>query len=73
LADSVGIPLEWAEQVLIGGSFGKYINVEKAILIGLLPDLPWERFQFFGSTAVRGLPFPAGPAGSPAGSKLLPA
>jgi uncharacterized 2Fe-2S/4Fe-4S cluster protein (DUF4445 family) len=54
LADSVGIPLEWAEQVLIGGSFGKYINVEKAILIGLLPDLPWERFQVLGNTAVRG-------------------
>jgi uncharacterized 2Fe-2S/4Fe-4S cluster protein (DUF4445 family) len=54
LADSVGIPLEWVEQVLIGGSFGKYINVEKAIQIGLLPDLPWERFQFLGNTAVRG-------------------
>ncbi|UCD98638.1 MAG: DUF4445 domain-containing protein [Chloroflexota bacterium] len=54
LAESVGIPLDWIEQVLIGGSFGKYINVEKAIEIGLLPDLPWERFQFLGNTAVRG-------------------
>ena len=54
LAQSVGIPLEWVDQVLIGGSFGKYINVEKAIQIGLLPDLPWERFQFLGNTAVRG-------------------
>jgi uncharacterized 2Fe-2S/4Fe-4S cluster protein (DUF4445 family) len=54
LAESVGIPLKWVEQVLIGGSFGKYINVEKAIQIGLLPDLPWERFQFLGNTAVRG-------------------
>ena len=54
LADSVGIPLDWVEQVLIGGSFGKYINVEKAIDIGLLPDMPWERFKFLGNTAVRG-------------------
>jgi uncharacterized 2Fe-2S/4Fe-4S cluster protein (DUF4445 family) len=54
LASSVGIPLDWVEQILIGGSFGKYINVEKAIDIGLLPDLPWERFQFLGNTAVRG-------------------
>ncbi len=54
LAESVGIPLEWVEQVLIGGSFGKYINVEKAIEIGLLPDLPWDKFQFLGNTAVRG-------------------
>lgn len=54
LAASVGIPLEWVEQVLIGGSFGKYINIEKAIQIGLLPDLPWDRFQFLGNTAVKG-------------------
>lgn len=54
LADGVGIELESAEQVLIGGSFGKYINVEKAIDIGLLPDIPWERFDFLGNTSVRG-------------------
>ena len=54
LAESVGIPLGEVEQVLIGGSFGKYINVEKAVQIGLLPDMPWERFNFLGNTAVRG-------------------
>jgi len=54
LADSVGVSLEAVEQVLIGGSFGKYINVEKAVQIGLLPDMPWERFQFLGNTSVRG-------------------
>jgi uncharacterized 2Fe-2S/4Fe-4S cluster protein (DUF4445 family) len=54
LAKNIGIPLDWVEQVLIGGSFGKYINVEKAIEIGLLPDLPWDKFQFLGNTAVRG-------------------
>jgi len=54
LADSVGIPLELVEQVLIGGSFGKYINVEKAVQIGLLPDLPWDLFQFLGNTSVKG-------------------
>jgi uncharacterized 2Fe-2S/4Fe-4S cluster protein (DUF4445 family) len=46
--------MEMIEQMLIGGSFGRYINVEKAIQIGLLPDLPWDRFQFLGNTAVRG-------------------
>jgi uncharacterized 2Fe-2S/4Fe-4S cluster protein (DUF4445 family) len=54
MADSVGVPLEAVEQILIGGSFGKYINVEKAIQIGLLPDMPWERFHFLGNTSVRG-------------------
>ncbi len=54
LAESVGIPLEAAEKVLIGGSFGKYINVEKAVEIGLLPDMPWDRFHFLGNTSVLG-------------------
>lgn len=54
LAESVGVELSDAKQVLIGGSFGKYINVEKAVQIGLLPDMPWERFQFLGNTSVRG-------------------
>jgi uncharacterized 2Fe-2S/4Fe-4S cluster protein (DUF4445 family) len=54
LANSVGFPLEAVEQVLIGGAFGKYINVEKAVEIGLLPDMPWERFHFLGNTSVQG-------------------
>ena len=57
LADSVGVPLETVEQVLIGGGFGKFINVEKAIQIGLLPDMPWERFQFLGNTSLKGAYF----------------
>jgi len=54
LAERVGFPLEGAEQVLIGGAFGKYINVEKAVEIGLLPDMPWDHFQFLGNTSVMG-------------------
>ncbi len=54
LADSVGVSLEAAERVLIGGAFGKYINVEKAIEIGLLPDMPWDHFHFLGNTSVQG-------------------
>jgi uncharacterized 2Fe-2S/4Fe-4S cluster protein (DUF4445 family) len=54
LADTVGIPLESVDRVLVGGSFGKYINVEKAVQIGLLPDIDWSRFEFLGNTSVKG-------------------
>ncbi|MGB9880839.1 MAG: ASKHA domain-containing protein [Anaerolineae bacterium] len=54
LTTSVGIDLADVEQVLIGGAFGKYIDVEKAIQIGLLPDMPWERFKYLGNTSVLG-------------------
>jgi len=54
LADQVGVPLDAITEVLIGGSFGKYINVEKAVEIGLLPDMAWDRFKFLGNTSVKG-------------------
>ena len=54
LAKSVGMSIADVEQVLIGGAFGQYINIEKAIQIGLLPDLPWDRFKYMGNTSVRG-------------------
>lgn len=54
LAENVGIPLQTIDRVLIGGSFGKYINVEKAVQIGLLPDMDWSLFEFLGNTSVKG-------------------
>ncbi len=54
LLDSVGMSFADIEQVLIGGGFGRYINVEKAIQIGLLPDLPWDVFHYLGNTSALG-------------------
>ena len=30
------------------------MNVEKAVQIGLLPDMEWSRFEFLGNTSVKG-------------------
>ena len=54
LVQSVGLELAEVEQVSIAGAFGQYINVEKAIQIGLLPDMPWDRFNYLGNTSVLG-------------------
>ena len=54
MARSIGIAVSDMEQVLIGGAFGQHINVEGAIQIGLLPDLPWDRFKFLGNTSAWG-------------------
>lgn len=51
---SLNIELESLEQVLIGGAFGQHINIEEAVQIGLLPDLPWDRFKFLGNTSAQG-------------------
>jgi uncharacterized 2Fe-2S/4Fe-4S cluster protein (DUF4445 family) len=54
LTRSVGLELAEVEQVLIGGAFGKHIDIEKAIQIGMLPDMPWDRFQYLGNTSALG-------------------
>lgn len=64
LAEAVGVELSMVDELLIGGSFGQHINVEKAVEIGLLPDLAtdevddgadrWARFRYLGNTSLRG-------------------
>jgi uncharacterized 2Fe-2S/4Fe-4S cluster protein (DUF4445 family) len=54
MVKKLGIPLSQIEQALIGGGFGQHVNIERGIQIGLLPDLPWERFQFLGNTSASG-------------------
>jgi len=38
----------------IAGAFGSYINIEHAITIGLLPDIPYDRIEFAGNTSIWG-------------------
>jgi uncharacterized 2Fe-2S/4Fe-4S cluster protein (DUF4445 family) len=40
--------------VIIAGGFGHSIDVEKAIAVGLLPELPAERFRFMGNASLGG-------------------
>ena len=54
LAQSVGLSLADVQDFIIAGAFGQYLNIEKAIQIGLLPDMPWERYKFLGNTSVLG-------------------
>ncbi len=54
LIDSVGLKLQDIEQVILAGAFGSFIKLENAIAIGLMPDLPRERFQFVGNGSLMG-------------------
>ncbi|MEW5865503.1 MAG: ASKHA domain-containing protein [Bacillota bacterium] len=42
------------KKILIAGGFGSYLNIRKAIEIGLLPDLPESVYQYVGNTSVAG-------------------
>jgi uncharacterized 2Fe-2S/4Fe-4S cluster protein (DUF4445 family) len=42
------------EQVILAGNFGSSLNIEQAITIGLLPDIPLDRFTFIGNSSLSG-------------------
>ncbi len=50
----VGLTFDDIERVYIAGGFGNYLNVEKAVIIGMLPDITREKFVFLGNTSVVG-------------------
>ena len=43
------------EVVVIAGAFGAYIDIDSAVTIGLLPNLPRERFRQVGNAAGAGI------------------
>ncbi len=54
LLESVGLTMADLEKVIIGGGFGKSLNLQNAITIGLLPELPVEKFAYLGNTSLAG-------------------
>lgn len=54
LLGEAGFTIEAIERIYIAGGFGNYLNIGKAITLGMLPDAPEERFTFLGNTSITG-------------------
>jgi uncharacterized 2Fe-2S/4Fe-4S cluster protein (DUF4445 family) len=54
LMKKVGLTFDEIDRIYIAGGFGASLNIGRAIIIGMLPDLPEERFTFLGNTSVAG-------------------
>lgn len=54
LSRSVNVNCSDFAQVIIAGNFGNSLNIEKAITIGLLPDIPRDRYIFVGNGSLSG-------------------
>ena len=54
LLDRVGLQFSDLENIHISGGFGNHLDVRESISIGLLPDIPVDRFQFIGNGSVQG-------------------
>lgn len=54
LLSEAGLDFSMIDRFIIAGGFGQYLNVEQAIAIGLLPDIPREKFSYKGNTSIKG-------------------
>ncbi|MDP3480794.1 MAG: ASKHA domain-containing protein [Desulfoprunum sp.] len=54
LLASVGLTFSDLDRVILAGNFGAHIDLERAISIGLLPDLDRSRFFYLGNASLLG-------------------
>jgi len=54
LVEYVGLSFEFIENLYVAGGFGNYLDANKSIGIGLLPDIPRERIKYVGNTSLKG-------------------
>ena len=54
LIKNIGIDFNSIASVYIAGGFGRHLNVENAIRIGLLPDLDRNKFHYVGNSSLLG-------------------
>jgi len=54
LADYVGLKFDQLDTIYVAGGFGSSLDINKAVAIGLLPDIDTRRIQFIGNSSVMG-------------------
>jgi uncharacterized 2Fe-2S/4Fe-4S cluster protein (DUF4445 family) len=54
LLKEAGLDFSGVERVLISGGFGQYLDIEKAVRIGLLPDIDRAKFRYLGNSSIAG-------------------
>ena len=54
ILDSVGMNFTDLDRIILAGNFGAYIDLERAITIGLLPDIDRDKFFYLGNASLLG-------------------
>jgi len=54
LLDNAGVTIDEVEQVFIAGGFGNYLELDKAMLIGLFPETDGSKVKFLGNGSLLG-------------------
>jgi uncharacterized 2Fe-2S/4Fe-4S cluster protein (DUF4445 family) len=54
LLKEAGYTFNDVRKIYIAGGFGKFLDINKAVILGMLPDIPREKFEFMGNTSITG-------------------
>ena len=54
LLANAGLTFDDVSRIFIAGNFGQSLDIEQAVRIGLLPDIPRERIRFIGNSSLAG-------------------
>ncbi len=54
VSQMAGLSFSDLERFYVAGTFGSFIDPTSAITIGMLPDIPIDRFQVLGNTSLKG-------------------
>ena len=54
LLEEVGLTVHDLQRVILAGGFGSYVDLEKAITIGLLPEMDLDKIIFIGNGSLLG-------------------
>lgn len=54
LLNQVGLDFQELDEIIVAGAFGRHINPERAITLGMLPDLPLSTYRPIGNSSLQG-------------------
>lgn len=54
LMNHVGMEFDSVTEILIAGGFGNSLNIKDAVAIGMLPDVPHEKYRYVGNSSLKG-------------------
>lgn len=54
LLEEVGLSITDLDQIILAGGFGSYVDLEKAMIIGLLPEIDPEKVVYLGNGSLLG-------------------
>ncbi|MCK5782817.1 MAG: DUF4445 domain-containing protein, partial [Desulfobacterales bacterium] len=54
LLNQAGMDFSMVDRVIITGGFGQFLDIDKAVTIGLLPDIERSKFKYMGNSSIAG-------------------